>query len=88
MHGLLRGESLALNRGDLPKFYSASSTVRAFPNEEVFESVDHYFIAFQSILNSPSLDMETQWPKLPPFCMPHGDCAWVYKTLLKCSSSS
>ncbi|KAL0142211.1 hypothetical protein V8B55DRAFT_1330150 [Mucor lusitanicus] len=25
------------------------------------------------ILNSPSLDMETQWPKLPPFCMPHGD---------------
>lgn len=82
----VRGESLALNRRDLPKFQLASSAVRAFPNEEVFEGVDHYLRTFESILNSSSLDLETQWAKLLPLCMPNGDRAWVDKTLLKCSS--
>ena len=82
----VRGENLALNRRDLPKFQLASSAVKAFPNEEVFESVDHYLRTFESILNSSSLDLEAQWAKLLPLCMPNGDRAWVDKTLLKCGS--
>ncbi|KAL9549488.1 hypothetical protein PS6_006065 [Mucor atramentarius] len=82
----VRGENLALNRRDLPKFQLTSSAVKAFPNEEVFESVDHYLRTFESILNSSSLDMEAQWAKLLPLCMPNGDLAWVDKTLLKCGS--
>ena len=81
-----RGESLALNRRDLPKFQLSSSAVKAFPNEEVFESVDHYLRTFESILNSSSLDLEMQWAKLLPLCMPNGERAWVDKTLLKCLS--
>ncbi|KAG2192934.1 hypothetical protein INT46_003144, partial [Mucor plumbeus] len=81
-----RGESLALNRRDLPKFQLSSFAVKAFPNEEVFESVDHYLRTFESILNSSSLDLEMQWAKLLPLCMPNGERAWVDKTLLKCLS--
>lgn len=81
-----KGESLALNRRDLPKFQLSSSAVKAFPNEEVFESVDHYLRTFESILNSSSLDLETQWSKLLPLCMPNGERAWVDKTLLRCFS--
>lgn len=81
-----KGESLALNRRDLPKFQLSSSAVKAFPNEEVFESVDHYLRTFESILNSSSLDLESQWAKLLPLCMPNGERAWVDKTLLKCVS--
>ncbi|KAK4509772.1 uncharacterized protein ATC70_007074 [Mucor velutinosus] len=84
--GMMRSENLALNRRDLPKFQLASAAVKAFPNEEVFESVDHYLRTFESILNSSSLDLEAQWAKLLPLCMPNGDRAWVDKTLLKCSS--
>lgn len=83
---VLRSESLALNRRDLPKFQLSSSAVKAFPTEEVFESVDHYLRTFKSILHSSSLDLETQWSKLLPLCMPNGDRAWEDKTLLKCSS--
>ena len=84
----VKHESLALNRRDLPKFQLATSAVKAFPNEEVFESVDHYLRTFESILNSPSLDLETQWSKLLPLRMGSGERAWVDKTLLKCSSWS
>ncbi|CEP09772.1 hypothetical protein [Parasitella parasitica] len=76
--GAKKGECLALNRRDLPKFQLASSAVKAFPSEEVFESVDHYLCTFESILNSSSLDLETQWAKLLPLCMPHNDRAWCY----------
>ncbi|KAG1116873.1 hypothetical protein G6F42_013581 [Rhizopus arrhizus] len=82
----VRGENLALNRRDLPKFQLAPSAVKAFPNEEVFESVDHYLRTVESILNSSSLDLEAQWAKLLPLCMPNGNRAWVDKTLLKCGS--
>lgn len=82
----MRGENLALNRRDLPKFQLTSSAVKAFPNKEVFESVDHYLRTFESILNSSSLDLEAQWAKLLPLCMPNGDLAWVDKTLLKYGS--
>lgn len=84
----VRGASLALNRRDLPKFQLASSDVRAFPNEEVFESVEHYLTTSENILNSSSMDLETQWSKLLPLCMPHGDRTWFDKTLLECSSWS
>ncbi|CEP17193.1 hypothetical protein [Parasitella parasitica] len=42
----------------------ASSAIKAFPNEEVFESVDHYLRTFESIINSSSLDLQAQWAKL------------------------
>ncbi|KAL9548388.1 hypothetical protein MBANPS3_005696 [Mucor bainieri] len=81
-----RAVGLALNRTYLPKFQLAYSAVKALPNEEVFESVEHYFSTFESILNSSALDLETHWAKLLPLCMPNGDRVWVDKTLLKCSS--
>jgi hypothetical protein len=71
----IRGESLALNRRDLPKFQLSSSAVKAFPNEEVLERVDHYLRTFGSILNSSSLDLEIQWAKLLSLCMPNGERA-------------
>lgn len=84
-----RHESLALNRRNLPKFQLASSAVKAFPNnEEVFESIDHYLRTFESFLNFFSLELETQWEKLLPLCMPNGERAWVDKTLLKCHTWS
>ena len=83
-----RHESLALNCRNLPKFQLASSAVKAFPNEEVFESVDHYLRTFESFLNFSSLELETQWEKLLPLSMPNRERAWVDKTLLKCHTWS
>ncbi len=74
---------LTLNRRDLPKFQLATSAVRAFPNEEIFERVDLYLNTFESILNSSSISSKYQWARLLPQCMPHGDREWVKKALLK-----
>ncbi|KAI7898480.1 uncharacterized protein BX663DRAFT_555839 [Cokeromyces recurvatus] len=49
---------LALSRKDLPKFQLATSLVRPFPNEEAFESVEHFLRTFEKVIESSGRQIE------------------------------
>ncbi|KAG1442990.1 hypothetical protein G6F56_010841 [Rhizopus delemar] len=76
---------LTLNRRDLPKFQLASSVLRPHPNEEVFESVEHFLRTFENVIESASMDIENAWKKFLPLCLPHSDDGWVETCLKKCT---
>ncbi|KAI8991160.1 hypothetical protein BDF20DRAFT_843066, partial [Mycotypha africana] len=82
--------SLEENLAFLRKKNSLSSDVfKRYPNEEVFESVDHYLRTFEQIIRSSSIgSVERHWSTLIPLCLPPGDSSWVDKTLVKCASWS
>ncbi|EIE83360.1 hypothetical protein RO3G_08065 [Rhizopus delemar RA 99-880] len=58
---------------NLPKFQLALSVVRPFPNEEVFESVEHFLARFENIIKGSAYrDVD--------------DNAWVETDLRKCNT--
>ncbi|KAG1094667.1 hypothetical protein G6F40_012487 [Rhizopus arrhizus] len=74
---------------DLPKFQLATSVLRPFPNEEVFESVEHFLTKFENIIESSSYQsVEHVWKKLLPLCLPYSDNAWVETELKRCRNWS
>jgi hypothetical protein len=79
------GLGLTLNRRDLPKFQLATSVFKSFPNEEVFESVEHFLRTFEIVIESSSLKIEKVWRKFLPLCLPHSDDGWVETNLKKCT---
>ncbi|KAG1443499.1 hypothetical protein G6F56_010652 [Rhizopus delemar] len=89
MHASIAGSDndlgLTLNRRDLPKFQLASNLVRPYPNEEVFESVDHFLRTFENVIKSSSMNIENAWRKLLPLCLSHSDDSWVETSLKRCS---
>ncbi|KAI8970723.1 hypothetical protein BDB01DRAFT_731428 [Pilobolus umbonatus] len=79
---------LTLNRRDLPKFQLLSSTHRPFPNEEAFESDEHFLVEFENVIDSSSLRIEKVWKKFLPLCIPKGNDSWVQGDLKGCRSWS
>lgn len=75
---------LSLSHRDLPKFQLASSVVRPFPNNEVFESVEHFLQRFENIIDGSTRDIEKVWKQFLPLCLPHSDNAWVATELKRC----
>ncbi|KAG0818619.1 hypothetical protein G6F20_001430 [Rhizopus arrhizus] len=82
-----RNAGLTLSHRDLPKFQLASSVVRPFPNEEVFESVEHFLARFENIIKGSAYrDVEQVWKQFLPLCLSYSDNAWVEADLRKCNS--
>ncbi|EIE87356.1 hypothetical protein RO3G_12067 [Rhizopus delemar RA 99-880] len=82
-----RNAGLTLSHRDLPKFQLASSVVRPFPNEEVFESVEHFLARFENIIKGSAYrDVEQVWKQFLPLCLPYSDNAWVETDLRKCNT--
>ncbi|OAD73731.1 hypothetical protein PHYBLDRAFT_168165 [Phycomyces blakesleeanus NRRL 1555(-)] len=75
---------LTLNIRDLPKFQLSDDMIRPFPNEEVFQSVDHFLCAFQKTIDLYLLDIEQVWRTIFPLCLPHDYDRWVEMVLKKC----
>ncbi|EIE92659.1 hypothetical protein RO3G_17370 [Rhizopus delemar RA 99-880] len=82
-----RNAGLTLSHRDLPKFQLASSVVRPFPNEEVFESVEHFLARFENIIKGSAYrDVEQVWKQFLALCLPYSDNAWVETDLRKCNT--
>ncbi|EIE87751.1 hypothetical protein RO3G_12462 [Rhizopus delemar RA 99-880] len=82
-----RNAGLTSSHRDLPKFQLASSVVRPFPNEEVFESVEHFLARFENIIKGSAYrDVEQVWKQFLPLCLPYSDNAWVETDLRKCNT--
>ena len=80
---------LTLSHRDLPKFQLASSVVRPFPNEEAFESVEHFLKRFENIIEGSAYrDVEQVWRQFLPLCLPYSDNAWVETDLRRCKDWS
>ncbi|EIE89635.1 hypothetical protein RO3G_14346 [Rhizopus delemar RA 99-880] len=80
---------LSLSHRDLPKFQLATSVIRPFPNEEVFESVEHFLTKFENIIEGSSYQsVEHVWKKSLPLCLPYSDNAWVKTELKRCRNWS
>ncbi|KAG1494148.1 hypothetical protein G6F49_013282 [Rhizopus delemar] len=78
---------LTLSHRNLPKFQLALSVVRPFPNEEVFESVEHFLARFENIIKGSAYrDVEQVWKQFLPLCLPYSDNAWVETDLRKCNT--
>ena len=77
---------LSLSRRDLPKYQLLSTSHRPFPNEEAFESDEHFLRTFENVIISSSQNIELVWKKYIPLCLPFGNDAWTQTTLLNCVS--
>ena len=67
---------LSLSRKDLPKFQLKTDVPRPFPQEEVFESAEHFLRTFEKILVSANMDIEKNWASLLPLCSHDDHDAW------------
>ena len=77
---------LSLSHRDLPKFQLASSVVRPFPNQEVYESAEHFLSRFENVIvGSVYREVEHVWKQFLPLCLPYSDNAWVETELKLCS---
>ncbi|KAI7900039.1 uncharacterized protein BX663DRAFT_554484 [Cokeromyces recurvatus] len=72
----------AFSRKDLPKFQLATSLVRPFPNEEAFESVEHFLRTFEKVIESSGRQIELVWRTFFPLCLPNSEDAW-YETNMR-----
>ncbi|KAG1167266.1 hypothetical protein G6F70_009545 [Rhizopus microsporus] len=57
------GVGLTLTRKDLPKFQLASSMNPPFPEEEKFDSEEHFLRTFEKVVYSAGMDIEQIWDR-------------------------
>lgn len=77
---------LSLSRRDLPKYQLLSNNHKPFPNEEAFESDEHFLRTFENVIFSSSQDIEKVWKRYIPLCLPFGDDVWTQSSLKNCDS--
>lgn len=80
------GIGLTLTRKDLPKFQLASSMNPPFPEEEKFDSEEHFLRTFEKVVYSAGMDIEQVWDRYLPLCIHYDHDAWVEQKLRKCSN--
>jgi hypothetical protein len=84
-----RSAGLTLSHRDLPKFQLSSCVRLPFPNEEAFESVEHFLTRFENIIKGSAYrDVELVWRKFLPLCLPYTDHVWFENELSKCRNWS
>lgn len=79
---------LTLSRRDLPKYQLLSNPHKPFPNEEAFESEEHFLRTFENVIFSSSQEIEKVWKRYIPLCLPFGDDAWTQSSLKNCNTWS
>ncbi|KAI8329033.1 hypothetical protein BD560DRAFT_441716 [Blakeslea trispora] len=79
---------LSLSRRDLPKYQLLSNSHKPFPNEEAFESDEHFLRTFENVIDSSSQEIELVWKRYIPLCLPFGNDAWTQTTLINCTTWS
>ncbi|KAG1436772.1 hypothetical protein G6F56_013415 [Rhizopus delemar] len=75
---------LTLTRKDLPKYQLASSIRLPFPNDEAFDSEEHFLRTFEKVVYSAGMDIELVWDKYLPLCIHYDHDPWVETELKKC----
>ena len=82
-----KSAGLNLSHRDLPKFQLSSCVRLPYPNEEAFESVEHFLVRFEAIIKGSAYrDIELVWRKFLPLCLQYTDHAWVETELLHCKN--
>ncbi|KAG1450460.1 hypothetical protein G6F55_009674 [Rhizopus delemar] len=75
---------LTLTRKDLPKYQLASSVRLPFPNDEAFDSEEHFLRTFEKVVYSAGMDIEMVWDKYLPLCIHYDHDPWVEAELKRC----
>lgn len=75
---------LTLTRKDLPKYQLASSVRLPFPNDEAFDSEEHFLRTFEKVVYSAGMDIEMVWDKYLPLCIHYDHDPWVEAEIKGC----